>query len=248
MGQNLFEQIKKVNNNGAEYWSARELMPLLGYEKWQKFSNATERAKESCRQVGQKVADHFTGAGKPIISGKNRSQTIDDFYLTRYACYLVAQNGDSRKVEIAKAQTYFAIKTRQQEVRENLIEDQKRVFLREDLKSKNKALVGAAKKAGVNNFGNFHDQGYMGLYGGLRQKDIKNRKGIKENILGQKETGDAHKLVVQKVRNTIKTLGGDMPENLPKFEDVKVAKKRLKSTKKEVNQNTKNKNVKLIGG
>lgn len=283
MGQNLFEGIKKINNNGQEFWSARELMPLFGYEKWQKFSHAIERAKESCRQVGQKVSDHFTGAGKMILIGtgttRETNREIEDYDLTRYACYLIAQNGDSRKVEIAKAQTYFAIKTRQQEVQDILIEDQKRVYTRADLKDKNKILAGTAKRAGVNNFANFQDQGYMGLYGGLRQKEIKNKKGLKEedilldnigseelvanlfrasqadakikreNIIGEIETNNAHNLVGQKVRNTIKTLGGTMPENLPKFENIKTAKKRLKTTKKEiqqVGQAIKKRNIKLI--
>ncbi len=262
MGQNLFEQITNINNNGVEFWSARDLMPLLGYVKWERFLQAIERAKESCRQSEQKVEDHFPGAGKSIISGKNTQVEISDFHLTRYACYLIAQNGDSRKVEIAKAQTYFAFKTRQKEVQDILMEDQKRVYLRSDLKDKNKKLVSTAKKAGVNNFANFQDSGYMGLYGGLRQKQIKHKKGLKdgenlldnigseelianlfrasqaeakinrEMIMGEAETNAAHKLVGQKVRNTIKTLGGNMPEDLPKFDNLKVAKKRLKGKKK----------------
>ncbi len=130
MGQNLFEQIKKINNNGAEYWSARELMPLLGYIKWERFLQVIDRAKIACKQAGLKVQDQFPGAGKLIDMAKGAKRDLEDFHLTRYACYLIAQNGDSRKVEIAKAQTYFAIKTRQQEVREDLFEDQKRVFVR----------------------------------------------------------------------------------------------------------------------
>jgi DNA-damage-inducible protein D len=258
MGENLFEKIKKINNEGMEFWSARDLYPLLGYIKWENFSTAIERAKESCKNSAQKIENHFPGARKSINSGKNTNRDFEDYNLSRYACYLIAQNGDPRKVEIAKAQTYFAIKTRQREIEEQLIEDHKRVYLRGDLKIRNKNLAGTAKGAGVNNFANFQDFGYMGLYGGLRQKEIKKRKNIsekenlldnigseelaanifrasqadamikRENIVGEQKANETHKYVGQKVRNTIKTLGGTMPEDLPKEENIKVTRKRLK--------------------
>lgn len=280
MGQNLFESIKKINNNGQEFWSARDLMPLLGYEKWQKFAQAIERAMESCKQTGQKVSNHFIGAGKMILIGtgtvRETAREIEDYHLSRYACYLIAQNGDPRKVEIAKAQTYFAIKTREREMDEQLLEDNQRLVLRGKIKQQNKYLASTAKTAGVNNFANFQDFGYMGLYVGLRHKDIKKKKGIgdKENLLdnvgseelianlfqvsqadalikrekitGQDKANNAHKLVGQKVRNTIKTLGGNMPEDLPKSDPIKISKKRLRSTKKDRNKISKRK-IKLIG-
>ncbi len=265
MGENLFERVKKFDKQGKEFWSARDLYPLFGYETWRNFLFAIEKAKESCKNSGQKIRDHFADADKMILVGmgtvREAKRKVEDFNLSRYACYLIAQNGDSRKVEIAKAQTYFAIKTRLRELDEQLIEDRSRVNLRVDMREKNKKLVGTAKKAGVNNFANFQDQGYMGLYGGLRQKEIKKRKGLnekenlldniggeelganifratqaeakirRENIMGEKETWEAHNFVGKKVRNTIKTLGGTMPENLPKFENIKLAKKRTKLLK-----------------
>ena len=107
-----FEGLKKLNQHGIEYWSARELQSLLGYSKWQRFENAVEKAIESCKQSGNDPKHHFTGAGNPITSGKGRTQVIEDYHLSRFACYLIAQNGDSRKPEIDHAQKYFAIQTR----------------------------------------------------------------------------------------------------------------------------------------
>ncbi len=173
MSNNLFEQIKKMDNNGKEFWSARDLYSILGYTKWENFLTAIERAKESCRNSGQKVEDHLPGARKSSVTGNGTVRDFQDFHLSRYGCYLIAQNGDPRKVEIAKAQTYFAVKTRQQEVNEQLVEDNSRIYLRNEVRMHNKNLVSTASKAGVKNFGNFHDHGFMGLYGGLRQKEIK---------------------------------------------------------------------------
>jgi DNA-damage-inducible protein D len=262
MSENLFEKIKKFNKEGLEFWSARDFYPLLGYLRWENFLTAIEKAKDSCLNAGQKIDRNFRDATKMLLTGNEGSREILDYELSRYACYLIAQNGDPRKVEVAKAQTYFAIKTRQREMDEQLMEDQKRVFLRGELKSKNKDLASTAKKSGVTNFANFQDFGYMGLYGGMRQKDIKKKKGLtekdilldnigseelvanlfrasqadakirRENIIGERDAGEAHKLVGQKVRNTIKTLGGTMPENLAKMENIKSSKKRLKSGSK----------------
>lgn len=159
---NIFEQIKHINEYGSEYWSARELMPALGYTEWRKFAGVIDKAKEACKHSLQAVPDHFGGADKmiDIAAGtqKEASRKIDDFHLSRYACYLIAQNGDSRKSEIAIAQTYFAFQTRKQEVQEELLEDSKRVALRGEMTVHNKKLAKAAQKAGVVHHANFQDE------------------------------------------------------------------------------------------
>ena len=263
---NIFEKIKKINEYGQEYWSARDLYKLLGYTEYGKFLPAIERAKEACENSGQRIADHFAGVSEmiKIATGtvKEAQREVQNYNLSRYACYLIAQNGDPRKKEIALAQTYFAIQTRRQEIHDLQIEDSKRVFLRDEMKEHNKKLLKAAKEAGVINYANFQDFGYMGLYGGLRQKDIHAKKQLKkkeaildhmgseelaanlfratqaeaklkrENILGQSKANQAHHEVGKKVRQTIKDLGGTMPEQLPSLENIKVSKKRLKQSKK----------------
>ncbi len=262
---NIFEEIKKVNDHSHEYWSARDLMPLLGYARWENFEIAISRAKESCKNSNQDVSDHFRDITKMILiatgTSKETNREVDDFELSRYACYLIAQNGDPRKEEIARAQTYFAIQTRRQETQELQIEDNKRVFLRDEMKVHNLNLAKAAKQAGVFNYGNFQDFGYMGLYGGLRQKEIHSRKKLKknegildhmgseelaanlfratqaeaklrrENIFGQGKASQAHFEVGKKVRKTIVELGGTMPEKLPTPENIRVSQKRIKELK-----------------
>lgn len=182
-----FEDLKKVNQYGIEYWSARELQPLLGYSKWQRFQNVLGKAIESCKQSGNDPKHHFTGAGNPIIAGKGGTQIVEDYHLSRFACYLIAQNGDPRKPEIAHAQKYFAIQTRRQELTDAAMEDLERLELRKQASQDFKALSGAARDAGVQNkmFGVFHDAGYKGLYGGLGADAIKARKGIdpKEQLM-----------------------------------------------------------------
>jgi DNA-damage-inducible protein D len=187
-----FESLKKHNQHGIEYWSARDLQPLLGYSKWQRFENALEKAMQSCKQSGNDPKHHFTGAGNPIINGKGRSQVIEDYHLSRFACYLIAQNGDPRKPEIARAQKYFAIQTRRQEISDQMAADLARLETREQASVEFKALSGAAKEAGVQNsmFGIFHDAGYKGLYGGLGTDAIRIRKGIapKEQLMDRMDT------------------------------------------------------------
>lgn len=260
MNHNIFEQIKKINGYSSEYWSARDLYKLLGYTEYGKFLPAIERAKEACKNSSQKASDHFAQVSDMVSIGSEAKREVSDYHLSRYACYLIAQNGDPRKEEIALAQTYFAIQTRKQEMHEQMIEDGKRVFLREEMKTHNKNLAKAAKEAGVINHANFQDYGYMGLYGGLRQKDIHSLKKLnpkekildhmgseelaanlfratqteaklkRENILGEHHANQAHHSVGKKVRQTIKELGGTMPEKLPRSEHVKESKKRLKGT------------------
>src|SRR5262249_55197911 len=173
-----FESLKKLNEHGIEYWSARELQPYLGYSKWQRFENAIEKAKESCKRSGNNPEHHFTGAGKQIEFGKGAMQIVEDYHLSRFACYLIAQNGDPRKPEIAHAQKYFAIQTRRQEISDQMAADMQRLETREQAKVEFKALSGAARDAGVQSsmFGIFHNAGYKGLYGGLGVDAIKARK------------------------------------------------------------------------
>ncbi len=265
---NIFEQIKKVNEYGSEYWSARDLYKLLGYTEYGKFVPAIERAKEACQNSGQMVNEHFAGVSEPQKSrnqyGETHGQIISDYDLSRYACYLIAQNGDPRKEEIALAQTYFALQTRKQEIHEQLMEDGKRVQLRDEIKVHNKNLAQAAKQAGVINYANFQDSGYMGLYGGLRQKDIHVNKKLKktqaildhmgseelaanlfratqtqaklkrESVQGENQANQTHHDVGKKIRHTIQELGGTMPEKLPTSDHVRESKKRLKKGKRGV--------------
>jgi DNA-damage-inducible protein D len=191
-GTVTFEELKKTNEHGAEYWSARELQPLLGYGQWRRFEDAIKRAITSCNQSGNNPEYHFAGAGKPITGGKGAVQVVSDFHLSRFACYLIAQNGDPRKPEIAAAQKYFAIQARRQEISDALAADLERLEIRKQASEEFKALSGAAREAGVQDrmFGIFHDAGYKGLYGGLGNEGIKTRKGIpkKENLMDRMDT------------------------------------------------------------
>jgi len=178
-----FESIKQISPYGAEYWSARDLAPLLGYSKWQNFEVAIERAMIACEQVGQILMDHFTDASKMVDVGSGAQRPIKDYLLSRFACYSIAQNGDPRKKEIAAAQAYFIISTRENELTHLLIEQEKRLHLRVRVSENNKKLAQAASQAGVlsPNFGLFQDAGYKGLYGGLGVADIKERKQIDQH-------------------------------------------------------------------
>ncbi len=182
-----FEELKLLNEHGAEYWSARDLQPLLGYSQWRRFEDAIRRAMTSCEQSGNKTGHHFAGAGKPITGGKGAVQVVEDYHLSRFACYLIAQNGDPRKPAIARAQKYFAVQTRRQELSDEHAADMERLELRKQAAEEFKALSGAARQAGVENrmFGVFHDAGYKGMYGGLGNEAIKSTKGIaaKENLM-----------------------------------------------------------------
>ena len=187
-----FEQLKSVNEHGAEYWSARDLQPLLGYNHWRNFEKAVAKAITSCQQSGNEADHHFARARKPIVGGKGAVQEVADFHLSRFACYLIAQNGDPRKPEIALAQKYFAIQTRRQELSDARQRDVERLELRKQTTEEFKALSGAARNAGVHGtmFGVFHDAGYKGLYGGLGRDEIKARKRIAagENLLDRMGT------------------------------------------------------------
>ena len=187
-----FEELKKQNEHGAEYWSARELQPVLGYKQWRRFEDAVKRAVTSCNQSGNNPDYHFAGAGKPIKGGKGAVQVVEDYHLSRFACYLIAQNGDPRKPEIADAQKYFAIQARRQEISDALSADVERLEIRKQTSEEFKALSGAAREAGVQDrmFGIFHDAGYKGLYGGIGTAAIKQRKEIpkKDNLMDRMDT------------------------------------------------------------
>lgn len=182
LGVQAFEDLKRTNAHDAEYWSARELQHLLGYSQWRRFEQAVRRAMESCEASGNNNNYHFAGAGNMIAIGKGGQREAPDFHLSRFACYLIAQNGDPRKPEIADAQKYFAIQTRRQELSDQLTADTERLELRKQTAEEFKTLSGAARQAGVENrmFGVFHDAGYKGLYGGLGSGAIKIKKGIPE--------------------------------------------------------------------
>lgn len=250
INESLFESIKHINEYGMEYWTARELMPVLEYKQWRQFSDAIDRAKKACETSGNRVFDYFADARKIVKTGV-ATKEIEDYHLSRYACYLIAMNGDPRKKAIAMAQSYFAIKTRQQELSENfeeLSEEQKRLAIRGELKHHNKSLADAAHEAGVEtsrDYAIFQNFGYMGLYGGLKAQDIAKRKGLKkgqaildhmgstelaanlfratqtdeklrrDHVKGKAAANTTHFAVGKKVRETIKELGGTMPEDLP---------------------------------
>lgn len=246
-----FESIKHINEYGQEYWLARELQPVLEYSQWRRFEEAIQRAKLACQNSGFDPDDHFADVGKMVGLGSGATRTVSDYMLSRYACYLLVMNSDPRKEVIAVGQTYFAIKTRQQELIDNyevLTEDQKRLAIRKEMTAHNRSLAEAAQMAGVTtrlDYAIFQNRGYQGLYGGLGAKEIHARKGLKpsqkildhmgstelaanlfratqtdeklrrENIQGKERAGQTHYEVGRKVRQTIKELGGTMPEDLP---------------------------------
>lgn len=189
--ESIFESIKHVNEYGVEFWYARELQTALEYKQWRRFENIINKAKDACQNSGNDVSDHFANVGKMVDIGSGATRTLEDYELSRYACYLIVQNGDSRKKVIALGQTYFAVKTRQQELAEkfeDLSEDKKRLEIRGELAVHNKSLAETARMAGIEkpkDYAIFQNRGYQGLYGGLG------------------------------VRETIKDIGGTMPEDLP---------------------------------
>lgn len=263
-----FEDAAQSDDEGNEYWFARDLQKLLGYAKWDNFLTVVQRARDACEASGHATVDHFAGVGKMISLGKGAEREIDDIVLSRYASYLVAQNGDARKQEVAFAQTYFAIQTRRQEIADEqaaayvpLSENERRCLLRDEIKEHNRNLASAAKNAGVQDgvdFAIFQTHGYKGLYGGLDVPGIRRRKGLKasqhildhmgstelaanlfratqteeklrrENIRGKDAANRTHYDVGAKVRQTIRELGGAMPETLAPAEDIKKVERRLK--------------------
>lgn len=184
-----FESLKQEEKDGCEFWSARKLAKVLEYSEYRHFLPVIGKAKEACKNSGHNIVDHFEDILDMIEVGKGGQRQVEDVRLSRYACYLIVQNGDPAKPVIANGQTYFAIQTRRQELADNrnfqqLMEDEKRVYLRKDLREHNKQLVETAQQSGVEttlDFAIFQNHGYKGLYGGLDAKDIHERKGLKKN-------------------------------------------------------------------
>lgn len=268
-----FESIRNFDENGNEYWQARQLSQVLEYSAYRHFLPVVERAREACRNSGRNPEDHFEDILEMVVIGSGAKRQIEDVRLSRYACYLIVQNGDPSKEVIANGQTYFAIQTRRQELADDaqfarLSEDDKRLAIRNELAQHNKYLAAAAKEAGVEtglDYAIFQDHGYRGLYGGLAAKDIHARKGLKksqkildhmgstelaanlfratqaeeklkrDSVRGKQNANKTHFEVGQKVRETIKELGGTMPENLPTPEQgikqIETAKKKLEKKK-----------------
>lgn len=251
-----FEDIKNLDQSGVEYWTARKLMSLLGYGRWENFEDVIKKAMQACMNTGQDVDNHFRKITKMVFIGYNTTREVKDWKLDRYACYLIAQNGDSNKPQIALAQTYFAVQTRRQEIFDKLAESEKRVFIRDEVSNQNKKLFKTAKQSGVSRFGTFNDAGYRGLYG-MPLNDVERKKGIKkgelldragstelaanlfritqtDEKLGKDKTVSefhaiqTHNMVGGKVRQTIKDIGGALPENLNPEKHIKDVKKELK--------------------
>ena len=249
--EETFESIKHINEYGQEYWLARELGRALQYADWRNFENAIFKAMDACKNSGVSLDDNFGEVTSFTKMNNDKPRKISDYALSRYACYLIVMNGDPSKSVIAVGQTYFAVKTRQQELIDNydqLSEDQKRLSIRNEMAAHNKSLAEAAQMAGIadqRDYAIFQNKGYQGLYGGLGVKEIHARKGLKknqkildhmgstelaanlfratqtdeklrrENIQGKQAAYNTHYEVGKKVRQTIKELGGTMPEDLP---------------------------------
>lgn len=246
-----FEAIRKVTEDGSEYWSARDLSKILGYTLWQKFRNVIEKAQIACTKSDQKADNHFIHMDKMVKIGSSAQRGIEDYQLSRYACYLIVQNADPTKPIVALGQTYFAFQTRRKELDDelaNLSEDQLRLVRRSQMSVLNVQLAEVAQNAGViqsTDFAIFQDHGYIGLYNGLRAKDIRTRKGLKrsqeildwmnsdelaanafrasltrqklerEQVKRKDQANQAHKEMGQIVRKAIGEAGGIMPENMP---------------------------------
>ena len=275
----LFESIKHVDENGIEFWTSRGLYKILEYIEYRNFLPVIEKAKIACKNSGQMIENHFVDINEMVNIGSGAERAVDSIKLSRYACYLIVQNADPSKTIVAQGQTYFAIQTRIAEVQqmkayqELTDEEEKRLFLREELQKHNSQLASAAKDAGVidsRDYAIFQNYGYQGLYGGMTAKDIHARKGLKqsqkildhmgstelaanlfratqteeklrrENIKGKQKANMTHYEVGAKVRQTIKELGGTMPEDLPTVENIKVIEKKkqkmLDSKKKEIEE------------
>lgn len=254
-------QIRHLTDQGVEYWHAREIMPVLGYADWRNFKGAIERAMASFDAAGEAAIHHFGRTTKVMKGGKGAEQEVEDYFLSRGACYLIAMNGEASKPEIAEAQRYYAVQTRRMEKLERLIVDQKRVDLRNRVKDRNSKLGGTAKAAGVRRFALFHGAGISAMYK-MRLGDLKAQRGIgekedwldrqgieelaanefritqadskirRENIQGEERAIRAHADVGAEVRKAIARVGNTMPEDLPPEPPIKEIEKRLKPLKK----------------
>lgn len=263
--QSPFEQIKRINEQEFEYWSARDLMKILGYLNYRNFLPVIKKAIAACENSDISASDHFAQVRNMIETGKGAKRPVNDYHLSRYACYLVVQSADPEKEMVALGQTYFAVQTRKQELFEQASENEKRVILRQEMRIHNKHLSATAQEAGVEtslDFAIFQNHGYKGLYGGLDAQGIKKRKGLsksqdildhmgstelaanlfratqtdekikRERIQGKNQANKAHYEVGQKVRKTIKELGGTMPEELPTADSIKKLERKQQALKK----------------
>lgn len=245
-----FDSIRRTTPTKIDYWHARDLQIVLGYEKWENFADAIKRARQACESTGSNPRHHFADVRKKVPLGLGSQREISDVALTRYAAYLTAMNGDPTKPEIAAAQVYFAVQTRRQEQADAEGDTEARIELRDRLKEDVKALGHAASDSGVKQFGLFHDAGYRGLYG-MGLSKIKEKKGItpkeelfdragraelaandfritqtedklrREGVKGEQNAMKTHQEVGQEVRHTIANLGGVMPEELPAEPSIK---------------------------
>ena len=265
--KSIFEQIRHIDENGLEYWSAREMAKVLEYSEYRHFLPVIEKAREACVNSNHNSLDHFEDILEMVSIGSGAKRSLESVKLSRYACYLIVQNADPGKEVVANGQTYFAIQTRIAEIKQmdeyNRLtnEEEKRLFLREELARHNSQLADAAKNAGVVeaiDYAIFQNHGYKGLYGGLDAKAIHTRKGLKnsqkildhmgstelaanlfratqteeklrrENIKGKAKANQTYYEVGKKVRQTIKELGGTMPEDLPVADSIKSLKSKEK--------------------
>ena len=265
--EKTFEDIKHIDEYGEEFWYARELQETLKYSEWRNFINTIEKAKNACKTSGFEIQDHFVNVNKMVGIGSEEEHKIDDIMLSRYACYLIIMNGNPKNEVIAVGQTYFAVKTRHQEIASDCdisSEEQIRLGIRNEMIKHNKLLAIAAKKTGIVKpleYAEFQNHGYKGLYGGLKMNDIREQKRLKsnqrildymgstelaanlfratqteeklrrENIQGKDKANNTHYEVGQKIRNTIKELGGIMPEDLP------TPQKSIKQIEREIEKN-----------
>lgn len=260
MTQNIFEDIKHINKYGNEYWKAREFAKVLEYKDFANFENVIEKAKEACKNSKQEIKNHFSDFTEMVQIWSWAERWFPSFELSRYACYLIIQNADPSKETVALWQTYFAIQTRKQEVSEQLLEDSKRKYLRDEMSKHNVSLAETADKAWVKYYGVFTNYGYMGLYNWLDATGIHKKKWLKksekildhmsseelaanlfratqaeaklkrEKIKGQDKANQAHYDVGKEVRQTIQKLWGTMPEELPATDSIKQVEKRLKNS------------------
>ena len=279
--ESVFEQIRHVDENGIEYWLAREMAKVLEYSEYRHFLPVIEKAKESCANSNNNPFNHFEDIPETVRLGSRAKNPFESLKLSRYACYLIVQNADPGKEVVANGQTYFAVQTRIAEIKQldeyNRLtsKEEKRLFLRNELARHNSQLADAAKNAGViesRDYAIFQNHGYKGLYGGLDAKAIHARKGLKksqkildhmgstelaanlfratqteeklrrENIKGKTKANQTHYKVGEKVRQTIKELGGTMPEDLPIAESIKRLENKEKKQLKEKDKKIINKN------
>ncbi len=272
-GSSIFEKIRQLDANGNEYWGARQLAKVLDYSDFRNFLTVITKAREACENSGHPLGNHLVDFTEMVSIGSGAKREMESVKLSRYACYLIVQNADPSKEVVALGQTYFAVQTRLQEIRQmdeyNRLstEDEKRIFLRNEMVKHNSLLAAAAKNAGVAgslDYAIFQNHGYMGLYGGLDAKGIHKKKSLKksqhildhmgstelaanlfratqteeklrrENIKGKQKANQTHYDVGKKVRQTIKEIGGTMPENLPIADSIKKleGKSKLKLKKK----------------